>query len=100
MTREARPRLPGAAQSPSGSSSPLDPKPAPQNAGTATTNEGTTSMRNLDNDDDFNYDFNKTWQRFNRGFGAWFVFVAVLGVAWLGFLVWCLVKLVEWVTTK
>ena len=29
----------------------------------------------------------------------WFVVVAILGVGWMSFLVWCLYRIVTWLTT-
>ncbi len=32
-------------------------------------------------------------------FGVWFVIVAILSVSWVTFLMWCLYRVVTWLTT-
>lgn len=34
------------------------------------------------------------------GFGAWFIFCAVISLAFLGLMAWAVVELVQWVTSK
>jgi len=45
-------------------------------------------------------EFDRNWKRTSRLMGAWFVFVAVVSLALLGFGVWVVVQLVEWIKSK
>lgn len=44
--------------------------------------------------DPFDTDFDRTFRRAGKAFGAWFVFCALVGLAALGLIAWAVVRLV------
>lgn len=43
---------------------------------------------------------NDPFDKFERNFGIAFFGVLLLNLAWIGVLIWAVIQLVQWVTTK